>query len=317
MNALVCDLGGTSCRLGLANHQALAPASVRVIANDRHSGFSDLLAAYVSDVAASDVTEVVIALAAPVTGDFVELTNRDWVISKSEIRQVTGAASVHFINDFEALGHSLGLPAQLHTQSVLSGDQLPDGVRLVLGGGTGFNCAARLGSGEVVCCEAGHTTFAVETEIDERLRDRFTSEFGRCSNDRLLSGSGLVAIYREVCVLAGAPATFSGSAGIVEAGLGGSDPLALLACEEFCRMIGRAAGDLALIFLAAGGVFLTGGVTRALMPILREKNGPFHRAFIAKGRMTDLASTFPVHLILDDSAALLGCVGHLRNKTQT
>ncbi len=310
MNTLVCDLGGTNCRLALVdgNNQLIAQ-TIRHLSNDDFSVFTDLLTHYVSSQPGCAINTIVVALAAPIDSDAIALTNRDWTIDKNLIAAAIGADCIHFINDFEALGYALGNRDALDLRPIgVSQETLPTATRLVLGAGTGFNCAARTGHGEVLACEAGHTTMPAETDLDRVLQARFTHSFGRCSLERILSGDGLVALYHALCAETGHPATLSGSHAIARAGTERTCPVAARACMEFARILGRSAGDLALLFQALGGVHLTGGVTVALAPVLMDPAGPFLRAFRAKGRMSGAMQTFQTYLIVDDSAALIGCI---------
>lgn len=314
MNALVCDLGGTSCRLGLAYGGALINSTVKRLENNDFSDFTQLLGHYLHLVNGPQVKATVIAVAAPIDGECVAMTNRDWLIDKSEIAQLTGVAQVNFINDFEALGHSLSRIEELETSPILPGDAEPRGsVRLVLGSGTGFNSAANLGKSQVVFSESGHTTFPSETALDRDLRVCITEEFGRCSLDRVLSGAGLHLIYRVICARAGREANFSNTHEIVDGSFTYRDTCAIAACREFARLLGRTAGDLSLLFLPYGGVYLSGGLTRALAGVIEEQGGPFASCFLSKGRMSVAMRRFPVHLILDDNAALIGCLSWLKN----
>jgi glucokinase len=307
VTVLVCDLGGTNCRLALAD-PALDRASVLRLANDGFAAFPALLGEYLRRKGRDRVRRVVVALAAPVSGDRVRLTNRDWHIDKAEVAAATGASEVSFINDFEALGHALERPDILrHAPLQSPRAPLANAPRLVLGAGTGFNCAL-WHPGGVVCCEAGHTGFAAETAFDRALADHLAARHGRCSTERVLSGSGILEIYRVACALAGQGPGLSAGRDVVRAGLDGSDPAAATACREFARILGRTAGDLALLFLARGGVFLSGGATRAVAPLLSGPGNPFLAAFSAKGRMTASMAEYPVHLLGDDDAALHGCV---------
>lgn len=305
----VCDLGGTHCRIGQYVDGDLDAASVARFRNSEHASFAALMRHYHESSGVTPAGRLVIALAAPVTGDVVALTNLDWTIDRDEISRATGVADVLLINDFEALGHALSSPQSLELRSLNAGNgESRSGTKLILGAGTGFNCAARLSNGSVVCCEAGHSTFVAETEFDRALQHRFTQDFGRCSFDRVLSGSGLGAIYRTLCSLENQTPAHATSQQIIPAALGSDDALATRACHEFVRILGRAAGDLALVFLATGGVYVTGGVARGLAAFMSGPESPFLPAFKAKGRMAETMATFPVHLVLDDNTALRGCL---------
>lgn len=299
---LVADLGGTNCRLGLVCPGEDLIRDARSVENDTAGSFVELVDTYLQG---RTIDRMVLAVAAPIDGDRITLTNRNWVIDRTEVMTRFGLDKLQFANDFEALGHSLAIPEALSASQVKSGEAEFGGTRIILGAGTGFNCSARQGNGNVLVCEAGHTTFAPVTEFDRRLQDLMTARYTRCSIERLLSGSGLRAIYG---LLSGLDDKTVHGSSIIERGLSGEDHKAREACLTFARILGQVAGDLALLFQAKGGVWLSGGPTRAIRPLLEESDGPFQTAFTAKGRMRSVMERFPVHLVTSDEAAIFGCL---------
>ncbi len=298
---LVADLGGTNCRLGLVAPGTDRIVDVRSIANDTASGFVPLVASYLDG---RRIDRMVVAIAAPADGARIQLTNRDWVIDRDEITAAFGLSGLEIANDFEALGHALARPEALESVVVKPG-VATDGTRIILGAGTGFNCSARLANGSVVVCEAGHTTFAPITDLDRRLQAELSAKYTRCSTERLISGSGLREIHAMV---SGTPVGAIDGKALIAAALSGQDAQARTSAEAFARMLGQVAGDLALLFQAGGGIWLSGGPTRALRPLLADPDGPFQRAFTDKGRMAPVMKTFPVHLVTSDQAAIAGCL---------
>ncbi|WP_127599148.1 glucokinase [Nitratireductor alexandrii] len=307
MRALACDLGGTNVRFGLGVDGRLDPETVVQFPNERFSDFGTALKHYFGQVRVGRVERAVVALAAPIDGDTICLTNRNWTIARAEIAEIAGTGDVVLINDFVALGAALSRAEALVTRPVLPG-AAGRGVKLVLGAGTGFNASALIEGGHVLAAEIGHTGFAPEPGLETALRDHFAGRFGRCSLDRVLSGSGLVALYRVACDRSGRAAALGDAAAVTAEGAAGRDADAVLACGTLAGMLGRTAGDLALTFLPRGGIYLTGGVTGALAPFIQGPDSPFARAFLAKGRMRELMRGFTLDLVMDQSAALVGCL---------
>jgi glucokinase len=299
---LVGDLGGTNCRFGLVAPGSDRIEDVRSLRNGSAADFIALARGYLDGRAVDRLT---LAIAAPAEGDRIPLTNRNWMIDRAEIVAALGLADLRIVNDFEALGHALARPEALDSVAVKPGTPAPQGTRIILGAGTGFNCSARLANASVVVCEAGHTTFAPLTELDQRLQAAMTAKYTRCSVERLLSGSGLREIH---ALITGTEAGRIDGAEVIAQGLADSDPAARATCETFARLLGQLAGDLALLFQATGGVWLSGGPTRALRPLLEPADGPFQRAFVAKGRMRPVMERLPVHLVTSDQAAIAGCL---------
>ncbi|MBK0326138.1 ROK family protein [Rhodobacteraceae bacterium F11138] len=299
---LVGDLGGTNCRLGLVAPGSGRIEDVRSLANDSATDFIALVRGYLNGRTMDRLT---LAIAAPADGDRIPLTNRDWVIDRAEISAAFGLRELRIVNDFQALGHALARVESLDCVTVKPGEPSRQGTRIILGAGTGFNCSARLANGSVVVCEAGHTTFAPLTELDRRLQAAMSAKYTRCSVERLLSGSGLREIH---ALTTGGDADQIDGAQLIAQAMSDRDPAARASCETFARLLGQQAGDLALLFQATGGVWLSGGPTRALRPLIETRDGPFQRAFAAKGRMRPILERLPVHLVTSDQAAIAGCL---------
>lgn len=321
MTALVCDLGGTNTRLGLVSDDRLAPETLATYANDDFADFPSVLAAHLGHLGEPELASVCIALAAPTTAEGARLTNRDWDIRRKDVAAITGTSDIHFINDYQALGLSLNRTGEMNTrllhQGSASAGGAPAGTRLVLGAGTGFNAAAcfpsATGSGApcVPPAECGHMTLPIGGEDELPLQASLAQGRGRASVERALSGNGLLEIYAWCCADGGRAPRFAKAPEVAVHAVTKADPDCERAADLFLRFFGRVAGDLALVFLPAGGIFLAGGVTRALAPLMIE-SPTFQDAFHAKGRQSAFMDTFPIALLLDDRAALSGCAEWLR-----
>jgi glucokinase len=190
----------------------------------------------------------------------------------------------------------------------------------VLGAGTGFNAAAcyppRFGDvPHVAAAECGHATLAFEGKAEFSLQCKLSSGRGRASVERALSGNGLREIYEWVCERNGRNVDGKTSAEIAALAVSSTDSDCVEAADMFLRLLGRVTGDLSLTFLPTGGIYVSGGVCRALAPLMTS-TPTFARAFRAKGRMTPFMSAYSAFLLLDDLAALGGCVEWLRLATR-
>ena len=156
--------------------------------------------------------------------------------------------------------------------------------------------------------EAGHVSLPVIDEEDARLARHVARTHGFADVEEVLSGRGIENVYAWLGAEAGDGATATG-AEILEAAARGDDPRAEAAVRRFVRILGTVAGDLALLYLPFGGIYLIGGVARRFAPWF----GPmgFDEAFCAKGRFSDYMRQFPVFVVNDDYAALAGCAAHL------
>ena len=308
MTLVMCDLGGTNCRFTTPDGGGgIDRDRIVALKNDDFTDFLSALQAYRNGAGIGPIEQLIVALAAPALASEVQLTNRDWVLSKHELSTALEGAEVAFLNDLQAV--ALGLDATgLRTRRLNEGHPDPLGNRLVVNFGTGFNTAVLAPDRTVLACEAGHATFPAETAFDRQLQDWAGTLYGRCSLDRVLSGSGLVAIHD----LVRGEQSGKTSHAILTAALRGDDGDAVQACHEFCRIAGRATGDHALTFFATGGVWISGGLGRALWPLLNAPDSGFLQNCFRKGRMQALAEALPIYVIEGDEAPLFGCLQFAR-----
>lgn len=308
--ALLADIGGTNTRLALARGADLLPDSIRRYAN---AGFRDLeavLHAYLAELGSPDLGGACAALAGPVQSGAGRLTNLDWEITEPGLSTAIGGAPARLLNDLQAQGHALDRIAPGALRPVIAAAPRPGAPRLVIGVGTGFNAAAvhdTRGRRLVTASECGHITLPAPTEADRRLAAHLARMQGFASVEEALSGRGLGAIDGWLAEEDGGPAARDAPA--VMAALEAGEPRAEAAGSAFVRLLGAVAGDLALVHLPFGGVFLIGGMARAMAPHLGRFG--FAEAFRAKGRLAPLMAGFPVAVIEDDYAALAGCAAFL------
>jgi glucokinase len=241
------------------------------------------------------------------------MTNLDWTIDQGGITGATGAARVAVINDLQAQGHGLDHLATGSLRPVIATDQAPSrhATRLVIGVGTGFNAAPvhETVSGRIVPgSECGHVSLPVRTAADLRLAEFVGKAHGFFAVEDVLSGRGLERLHGWRSAEAGQN-TSRTAAEILASIVADNDPLATETGRAFVRLLGAVAGDLALIHLPFGGIYLAGGVARAFAPFLEPFS--FAEAFRDKGRFSGFMRDFPVGVIEDDFAALAGCAVYL------
>ena len=310
---LVADVGGTNTRVAMARGQSVLTETIRRYANRDHVNLAPVLRRYREEQGGPAPLGACVAVAGPVADGRAELTNLDWSIDTARVVQATGARDGAILNDLQAQGHALGhLPSSairtvIPAQSV---DPSRDvGARLVIGVGTGFNAAPvhQLPQSRFVPpCEAGHANLPIRTEAELRLCNFVSTAHGFPAVEDVLSGRGLEQVYRWLSSEAGQHEEHSAAEIMSRID---TDPRADAAVAQFVRILGAVAGNLSLIHLPLAGVFLVGGVARAMGPHLAEKG--FAEAFWDKGRFAGFMTNFPVSLIEDDFAALTGCAAHL------
>ncbi|KPP89418.1 MAG: glucokinase [Rhodobacteraceae bacterium HLUCCA08] len=309
--SLVADVGGTNTRVALADGRAILPDSVRRYANAEFPGLETVLRRYIEDEDGIDPRAACVAVAGPVRDGRATLTNRDWAIDRATLARATGAETAAILNDLQAQGHALGHLGRDSTETVIDGPDLPGETRLVIGVGTGFNAAAVIdtASGRLVpAAEAGHANLPIRTEEELRLCHYVSTAHGFPAVEDVLSGRGIERLYGFLGQEAGEPRE-AAARDILDGCKSGADPRAEAAARMFVRILGTVAGNLALVHLPYGGIYLTGGVARHFGPLLETMG--FAEAFRDKGRFAGFMGNFAVHLIVDDFAALTGCAAHL------
>jgi len=293
---LIGDIGGTKVLLALVD-DAGAIIQKRRLASADFSSFDALLDAYLREVSAP-VTGGCLAVAGPVADDgrLAKITNLPWVIDAARLEKDFGLGRLTLINDFAGVALGVTALAPEHLVTLQAGEPRVGGIRLVLGAGTGLGMAMLVGD-QVLSSEGGHVGFAPADETQLRIWTALHAAHGRVTVERVISGPGLAAIHG---ILSGEyidPADISARAL-------GKDAVALRSVDVFTGSYGAFAGDMALALLTTGGVFLAGGVTQKLLPLLQ--NGTFLAAFNAKAEHADLARRMPVHVVTEPEIGLLG-----------
>ena len=316
--ALVADIGGTHARFALADGGRAEPLLMESVRQLDVADFPSLVAAaqhYLQAVQPlpGHLARAVFAVAGRVEGDIARITNHPWTISRPEtaLALELPANAVHLVNDFTAQamatvllsGPDLALVGDVPLPALAGGDR----TFAVIGPGTGLGVSALLvREGRILPLETegGHINFAASTDEEAAIWKLLSGEFGRVSNERLLSGRGLCNIHRCLLRLSGKadpPATRPQD---ITAGALAGDAACERAVEVFCEVFGNIAGDLVLTLGSWDGVFLTGGLVPKLLAPLQ---GPaFRRRFEAKGRFSAAMARVPVLAVLHPQAGLLG-----------
>jgi glucokinase len=299
---LVADIGGSKSRFALANSSGDLE-HILVIQNDTFADLDAAVARYLEETDARP-RAATLAVAGPVGGEEVVLTNRtNWRLRHSEFAKRFGFSQLRVLNDFEAVAWALPHLGAAHTRPLGTPVEAREGVKVVLGPGTGLGVAALLpadGRWHVIASEGGHASFGPQALDETAMFAKLREECGAISAETVLSGPGLVRLARALDPQAGRhePETIVASALARE-------PSAHAAARMFVRLLGRFAGGLALTFKALGGIYITGGVAGGLGPLLDEPQ--FRTAFEAHPPHESLLKTIPTLLITCQEPGLIGC----------
>lgn len=326
--SLVADIGGTNARFALCDRSLAAPLlmdSVRQLAVADHPTLVDSARHYLqlAGLSPGAVASGVFAVAGRVDGDLAQITNHPWLISRSATCAALGFEALALINDFTA--QALATELLGADDLVVVGDPLPrpasnPGSRTyaVLGPGTGLGVSALLqrdGRSHALETEGGHVGFAASTPEEAAILADLAGEYGRVSNERLLSGGGIGNIHRSLTRLRGLAADASLPPQVIVAGARAGDPVCRRTIELFCEVFGAVAGDLVLTLGAWDGVFLTGGLVPRLLAELQAS--AFRQRFEAKGRFAAAMSRVPTLAVVHPQAGLLGAAAFAINNPAT
>jgi glucokinase len=319
---LAGDVGGTKTLLGLfraGQGRDARPTQtlVREFATLDFDSLDDVVAAFAEETNTTEVDAIAIGVAGPVTGHVARLTNVPWVADVSVVAERFGGCPSLLLNDLEAMGSSIPVLEPDELATLQEGDAVPIGNGALIAAGTGLGEALLHninGHFLPAASEGGHADFSARTPRELALVAELSRIYGRVSNEHVISGHGLVNLFRfthgtqdlnRACRIVGRDVDEADlPAAITSAALERRCEQCMEALDMFVEAYGAEAGNHALRAVALAGVYLGGGIAPKILPALER--GPFMDAFVDKAPMVDLLRTLPVHVILNSGAGLLG-----------
>ncbi|WP_341503336.1 glucokinase [Gallaecimonas sp. GXIMD4217] len=311
---VVADIGGTNARFGLVT--GFEDGHYRIEHQQRYpSGdFADiqaLVAHYLAQVAPFQPKQACLAVAGPVGGDQVYLTNLGWRFSIRALQQQLGLARLAVINDFVAYANAIPLLPPEALVEVRGGEPVAGAPLAVLGPGTGLGVACLVPHKDgwsAIGCEGGHMALAPVTERQRQVLAVLAEELGFVSAESVLSGTGLPNLYRAVARVRGEIPKALSAADISEQALDG-EPCCHETLSLFCQWLGSVASDIALAQGARGGLYLGGGILPRFLAFFLDSD--FVNAFTHKGIMGGYLGQIPIHLAIETHSALTGAAAWL------
>jgi len=305
---LIGDIGGTNARFAMVDPEHFGFSDAMTLQCDDHASADDAIRHYIGELSAEAPDVICLAVAGPVIGSTVQVTNNHWALDAESIATDFATESVKLLNDFEAVAYSI--PHLRAEDTVVIGlpDQKPtledDFNIAILGPGTGLGTAGLIRRGQAVIpivAEGGHVGFAPNSRLQVEILNSLRSEFDRVSVEHLLSGPGIENIYRALALIHGEQ---RGPLSAEEIFASDDDLRAAETTQVFFEILGQVAGDLALVLGAADGVYIAGGITKRY-PELLQASG-FRNAFDDKDDYRSLMERIPTLLITHDEPGLLG-----------
>ncbi|HZO82239.1 MAG TPA: glucokinase [Candidatus Binataceae bacterium] len=318
---LAGDVGGTKIHLGLYRVAGGKPEIVRdrIFPTRDFKSLEDTLADFLGGRATIDAA--CFGVPGPVIGGIARPVNVPWTMEERALARVLGVSGARLINDLEATAYGMLYLKESEIVVLQAGEPAPGRAPIaVIAAGTGLGESALLpiedGRWRSVATEGGHVDFAPRDRLQTELLEFLAREFDHVSYERVLSGPGLVNIYRFLRARGPEPEPRwlaermaggeDAAAAISEAALARRDARCVEALEMFVAIYGAEAANLALKYLALGGVYVGGGIAPRILPMLTAAEGGFVRAFLAKGRLSEMLAKIPVRVALNEAAALCG-----------
>ncbi|WP_117192965.1 glucokinase [Rhizobium terrae] len=310
---LIGDIGGTNARFSILIDAYAEPKPFPNVRTADYPTIDEAIQKVVLDTSSVQPRSAILAIAGPIDGDEIDLTNCDWVVRPKRMISDLGFEDVLVVNDFEAQALAVAALPDQFRETLGCNSEPHMASRVVLGPGTGLGVAGLVYARHMwfpVPGEGGHVDVGPRSERDFEIFPHLRRIEGRISAEEILSGRGVVNIYQAVCAADGLQPAFSDPAEITSHGLGGTNPQAVETLSLFAAYLGRVAGDMALIFMARGGVYLAGGISQKIVPALK---GPeFRTAFEDKAPHTELMGTIPTFVVTHPQAALAGLASFAR-----
>lgn len=304
---LVADIGATNARFAVVQPDGTMTRP-RLFALNDYPTVADAIATYLAEEhLPRKPIEAAIAIASPVTGDEVTMTNHPWSFSVERLRRHFGFKRLRVINDFAAIALAIPHLSDSDRIQIGAGTAVAGAPIGVIGPGTGLGVSVLVPAENgftPVGGEGGHVTMAPANARESAVLDLMRRRYDHVSAERVLSGPGLVNLYNALCELSGVPAAPFTAAQITSEQIGQEDPCAREATAMFSAMLGTVAGNLALTLGARGGIFIAGGIVPKLGAAFAQSG--FREWFEAKGRFRGYLAAIPTFVIIRPLPALLG-----------
>lgn len=313
---LAGDIGGTKTILSIGTAGEREPLKKKTYMSAAYAGLADIVEEFLAEAGIRDISAACFALAGPVTGRIVKLTNLPWFVDGDELATRFGIKQVTLINDFEAVGQGVAALQATDLLSLQTGVEQTQGVRLVVGAGTGLGAAWLSWQEEayaVHSSEGGHMDFAPADDMQGLLLRYLRHRHGHVSYERIVSGPGLIAIFEFMrdtglatpsAQLVEAMESDDAAAVLTQFAQTGDEAIARMTVDLFLSVYGAFVGNLALAALPRGGIYVAGGIAAKITA--KMQSGEFMNAFLSKGRFGGLLATLPLHIVLNPHIGLMG-----------
>lgn len=306
----VADVGGTNIRIGQIVDGELSDIE-KYLCND-FATIDLAISHYFSQFPDRTFSFGCIAIACPVPGDWVRMTNHTWEFSIKELTAELKLKWLGVINDFTSVAHSLPVLTEDHKVQIGPGSPKPNANVAVFGPGTGLgvdHLTMTAQGWKALDGEGGHVDFAPQDENEFAIWHYLKKKLGHVSAEEVLSGRGIVQIYQGLAEHKQLPPVYTDAADITTRAISKECELCELTLRQFCKIMGSFAGNLALNLGTAGGVYIGGGIAPRFVDYIRQSD--FRARFEDKGRFSHYVANIPTYIITEPDHGLLGAAAYL------
>ncbi|MEP1384769.1 MAG: glucokinase [Paraglaciecola sp.] len=306
----VADVGGTNIRIAQVDGANISNIKKYLCAD--FATITDAIKTYFTEYSNVTFSAGCLGVACPVTGDNISMTNNHWDFSITELKNDLSLNWLGVINDFTAVAHAVPVLNDQQKFQVGAGSIKENENIAVFGPGTGLGVKHLAPSTDgwlALDGEGGHVDFAAVDELDIAILRFLTKKLGHASAEEVLSGRGLVQIYQALSEYQSTEAELTEAADITDKALNGSCALCTATLNQFCKILGSFAGNLALNMGTRGGVYIGGGIAPRFTKFIQESD--FRERFEAKGRFKDYVVGIPTFIITEPDHGLIGAMAYL------
>ena len=265
---LIADIGGTNARFALASATPPFFEFAQTLQCADFENVEQAIDTYLKTQDINSLQGICFAAAGPIDEQSVRFTNNHWYLNAADLKDRYSTNHVQLLNDFESIAYSLAELGESDLSAIEHAtllDTTKDFTIGVLGPGSGLGVAGLCKRGEAIlplATEGGHVGFSPDNVLQESIMRVLHKKFKRVSNERLLSGPGLVNIHEALCELNEEPNPGLSPADIAVAAREKTEPLCEQSMELFFEILGQVAGDTALALGANQGIYIGGGIAQ-------------------------------------------------------
>ena len=305
---MVGDIGGTNARFSLVAPGKSELMSIKTLQCTKFETIQEAIKSYLSSINDAEIVSACIASAGTTHLDVFKPANNDWVINKSNVSSALNDIQVNWINDFSAQALATTTLKSNDVIVINKGAVQPERVRLVIGPGTGLGTCGLINSSNgwvPLPAQGGHSDFAPNSSLEIEIWTLLQKQFGHVAVERILSGPGIVNLYKALCQINEKEVLFNSPSEITSAAIKvNPDSTSKETLHLFCRIFGSVTGSIALSTGCLGGIYITSDLVRNFLDFFIDSD--FLKSFEDKGRLKYYMTDIPIFISKKENMGLIG-----------